>query len=88
MNSSTSSAVNLSLGLKDKMAMLNGEMGGTLPSTVQFDSMDTQLVSGEWVQQKVLIYNIILELVNHYGEEDINNIIIEDVPLRIRKIMK
>ena len=88
MNSSTSSAVNLSLGLKDKMAMLNGEIGGTLPSTVQFDSMDTQLASGEWVQQKVLIYNIILELVNHYGEEDINNIIIEDVPLRIRKIMK
>ena len=88
MNSSTSSAVNLSLGLKDKMAMLNGEIGGMLPSTVQFDSMDTQVSSGEWVQQKVLIYNIIAELVHHYGGEDINNIIIEDVPLRIRKIMK
>lgn len=47
MNSSTSSAVNLTLGLKDKMAMLNGEIGGMLPSTVQFDVMDTQTASGE-----------------------------------------
>lgn len=88
MNSSSTTAVNLSLGLKDKMALLNGEIGGMLPSTVRFDSMETQLSSGEWVEQKVLIYNIINELVNHYGGEDLNNIIIEDVPLRIRAIMK
>ena len=88
MNSSTSSAVNINLSLKDKMSLLNGDAGGVLPSTVQFDIMDTQIESGEWVQQKVLIYEIISELVNHYGEEDLNNIIIEDVPLRIRKIMQ
>ena len=88
MNSSSSTAINLSLGLKDKMALLNGDVGGKLPSTVRFDSMDTQLSSGEWVEQKVLIFNIINELVNHYGGEDLNNIIIEDVPLRIRAIMK
>ena len=88
MNSSSSSAVNLSLGLKDKMALLNGDIGGKLPSTVRFDSMETQLSTGEWVEQKVLIFNIINELVHHYGGEDLNNIIIEDVPLRIRAIMK
>lgn len=88
MNSSTSSAVNINLSLKDKMSLLNGDVGGVLPSTVQFDIMDTQIESGEWVQQKVLIYEIISELVHHYGEEDLNNIIIEDVPLRIRKIMQ
>ena len=88
MNSSTTSAVNINLNLKDKMCLLNGEVGGTLPSTVQFDIMDTQLSTGEWVQQKVLIYEIISELVNHYGGEDLDNIIIEDVPLRIRKIVQ
>lgn len=88
MNSSSSSSVNLSLGLKDKMAMLNGDVGGMLPGTVRFDAMDTQTKDGHWVEQKVLIYNIISELVNHYGGEDLNNIVIDDVPLRIRKIMK
>lgn len=47
MNSSSSTAVNLSLGLKDKMALLNGDVGGKLPATVRFDSMETQLSTGE-----------------------------------------
>lgn len=88
MNSSSSSNVNLSLGLKDKMAMLNGDVGGMLPGVVRFDAMDTQTSDGVWVEQKVLVYNIISELVNHYGGEDLNNIVIDDVPLRLRKIMK
>lgn len=88
VNSSTSSAVNLNLSLKDKMSLLNGEVGGTLPSTVQFDTMTTQLADGTITQQKVLYYNIITELVHHWGGEDLNNIIIQDVPLRIRRIMQ
>ncbi len=88
MNSSSSASVNLSLGLKDKMAMLNGDVGGILPGVVRFDAMDTQTKDGVWVEQKVLVYNIISELVNHYGGEDLNNIVIDDVPLRLRKIMK
>jgi hypothetical protein len=46
MNSSSSSSVNLSLGLKDKMAMLNGDVGGMLSRTVRFDAMDTQTKDG------------------------------------------
>lgn len=87
MNSSTSSAVNLTLQLKDKMCLLNGDVGGRLPSAVQFDTMTTQLADGTITTQKVLYYNIITELVHHWGEEDLNNIIIQDVPLRIRQIM-
>lgn len=88
MNSSTSSAVNLTLQLKDKMCLLNGDVGGKLPSTVQFDLMTTQLADGTITEQKVLYYNIITELVHHWGGEDLNNIIIQDVPLRIRKVMQ
>ena len=88
MNSSTTSAVNLSLQLKDKMCLLNGDVGGELPSTVQFDTMTTQLSDGTLTDQKVLYYNIITELVHHWGGEDLNNIIVQDVPLRIRKVMQ
>ena len=76
INSATSSAVNLTLQLKDKMCLLNGDVGGTLPATVQFDIMTTQLSDGTMTDQKVLYYNIINELVHHWGEEDLNNIII------------
>lgn len=88
MNSATSSAVNLTLQLKDKMCLLNGDVGGTLPSTVQFDKMTTQLADGTITEQDVLYYNIITELVHHWGGEDLNNIIIQDVPLRIRRVMQ
>lgn len=88
INSSASSTVNISLSLKDKMCGLNGEVGGTFPSTVILDTVDTQTSSGEYVSEKVPIYNLIQELVNHFGGENLNNIIIEDVPLRIKRVMK
>ena len=88
ISSSTTGGVNLNVTLKDKMCMLNGDLGGHFGSTIVFDVMDTQLPSGEYVEEKVLVYNIIQELVNHYGGEDLNNIIIEDVPLRIKRVMK
>lgn len=88
INASSNSSTVITLSLKDKMAMLNGDVGGTLPATTIFDSMDTQLPSGEYIEKKVLIYNIIKEAVNHYGGEDLNRIVIEGVPLRIRRIMQ
>lgn len=65
MNSSSTSAVQLSLSLKDKMAGLSGEVGGTFTATVQLDTMDTQTPSGGYVSEKVLVYEIIKELVHH-----------------------
>ena len=88
INSSTSSAVNLNLNLKDKMCLLNGDIGGKLPATIQFDTMTTQTSNGAIVEQNVLYYNLIIELLNHWGKEDLSNIIIQDVPLRIRKIVQ
>lgn len=88
LNSSTTSAINLNLALKDEMCLLNGDVGGKLPASVQFDIMDTQLPDGQWTQQKILVYDIILELVNHYGGVPISNIIIQDVPLRIKQVVK
>lgn len=88
MNSSATSSVQLSLSLKDKMAGLSGEVGGTFTATVQLDTMDTQTPSGEYISEKVLVYEIIKELVHHWGGENLNNIVIEDVPLRIKQVMQ
>lgn len=88
ITSSTTSAVNISLTLKDKMCMLNGEIGGSFTSTTILDTMDTQLPNGMYVSEKVLVYNLIQELVHHFGGEDLNNIVIDDVPLRIQRVMR
>lgn len=88
ISSSATSTVNIQLSLKDKMAGLNGDVGGVFPATTILDEMNTQTASGAYVSEKVLIYNIIQEVVNHFGGEELNNIVIEDVPLRIKRIMK
>lgn len=87
-SSSTSSVVTINLTLKDKMCGLNGEVGGTFPATVILDEMDTQSASGAYISEKVLIYDIIQELVNHYGGESLENIVIEDVPERVKQVVK
>ena len=88
ITSSASSTVNISLALRDKMCGLNGVVGGTFQSVTILDEVDTQNASGQFVSEKVLVYNIIQEVVHHFGGEDLNNIVIEDVPLRIKRVMK
>lgn len=88
ISSGATSSVNISLSLKDKMAGLNGDIGGRFPATTVLDEMDTQSPSGQYISEKVLVYDIIQEVVHHWGGEDLNNIVIEDVPLRIKRVMK
>ena len=89
ISSTTTSPVTMSLTLKDKMCGLNGDIGGSFPAPVILDQVDTQdPITGKKVTKKVRIYDIIQELVHHYGGEPITNILIEDVPIRIRQIVR
>lgn len=72
-------AINLSISLQDKMALLDGTIGGTYPTTVTIDAMDEQANNGKIFSKKTPIYTIIQELVNHYGEIPMEQIIIEDI---------
>ena len=85
---SATGGVNLSITLKDKMACLNGDVGGKFSSTTILDVEESVDSEGNFVSQKVLLYDLITELVNHFGGEPLNNIIIEDVDLEIKRIMK
>ena len=87
--SHSKTGTSISLSLKDKMALLNGECGGVIPaSTVfhEYEIMDPE--TGEYILQKPTIVQIIREVVNHFGGEQLGKIIISDLDTRIKKVMK
>ena len=86
--SHTTSGFSLSLQIKDKMCLLNGECGGTIPASTQFDSYETIDENGNFVITKPTIDQIITELVNHFGGEQLSKIIISDVDKRIKSVMR
>ena len=83
-----SNGVNISLTLHDKMALLNGECGGVLSSSVVFNEVEDIDENGEIQITEPTIYQIIQELVNHFGGEQLGKIIISDIDSRIKKVMK
>lgn len=86
--SNSSNGVTISLQLKDKMCLLNGDCGGILPASVTFHEYETADQFGDIVIEKPNIYQIIQELVNHFGKEDLSKIIISDIPDKIKQVMK
>jgi hypothetical protein len=86
--SHTTSGVTISLQLKDKMCLLNGECGGVIPASTTFHQYETVNENGEYVIVQPTIFQIIQELVNHFGGEQLGKIIISDLDTRVKKVMK
>lgn len=86
--SSGTDGITISLQLKDKMCLLNGECGGIIPASTTFHEYDTVDENGKIVTLKPTIYQIIQELVNHFGGEQLSKIIISDLDTRVRQVMK
>lgn len=82
------SAYTISLQLRDKMCLLNGDCGGVIPASTIFDNYDTVDENGEWVNIRPTIYQIIRELVNHFGGEQLGKIIISDLDLKVKQAVK
>ena len=78
----------ISLQLKDKMCLLNGECGGVIPASTRFDEYETIDENGEWVIEKPKIAQIIRECVNHFGGEQLSKILISDIDDRLKMVMK
>ena len=81
------SSVSISISLIDKMGLLDGTCGGTLPATVIFDEYETLNENGELALSRPTIFQIIQELVNHYGNEQLGKILI-DVDTYVRQVMR
>lgn len=80
--------VSLSVTACDKMCLLNGDVSGALPAAITFDSYDTIDEYGNIVTVQVPYYNMIRELINHWGGEQLENVIINGVPLKIRAVIQ
>lgn len=64
---------------KDKMCLLNGEVGGSLESSVDFGTIEEENINGIWTIRKIAIPEIIKNLVHTYAREPYHNIIINDL---------
>lgn len=78
-------SVTVSLTLHDKMALLNGECGGILPAAVTFSELEDVDQNGEIIITYPTIYQIIQQLVNHFGGEALERIVIEDIDEQIKQ---
>ena len=86
--SHSTTGVTMSLQLKDKMCLLNGECGGVIPASTQFDEYETIDENGKYVVERPVVLQIIREVLNHFGGEQLGKIIINDVDTRIKQVMK
>ena len=84
----STAGVNISLTLKDKMCLLNGDAGGVIPAAVEFHTKDQEGEDGTYYIDNPTIKQIIMEVVNHWGEEAMANIIISDVDERIKQVVQ
>lgn len=78
--SHNTTSVDISLTLEDKMCLLNGTMGGKLPASVEFSRMEDEFGNLSYPT----MYQIILELVHHFGGEQLSKIIINDLSETIK----
>ena len=76
--------LNISIQGKDKMCALNGEIGGTLTSSVDFGTIE-DIITANGKKSKVItklnVKDIIRNAVHLYGGEPLHNIIINDLDI-------
>lgn len=79
--SNSSNSFSVSISGKDKMCLLNGEIGGSLESSVDFGTIEEENADGVWTIRKIPIPEIIRNLVHTYAKEPYHNIIINDLDM-------
>lgn len=78
----------LSITAKDKMCLLDGTAGGTLPATIVFHEREIENDDGSITIEYPILRQIIYEAVNHYGCEAPENIFINDLPDQVKMLVK
>lgn len=83
-----SNGIKVSLTLHDKMALLNGECGGVLPAATVFNEIQNEDEYGNITKEYPTIVQIIQQLVNHFGNEQLGKIIIKDLQPIVKQVLK
>ena len=69
----------ISISGKDKMCLLNGEVGGSLEASIDFGTIEEENKNGVWTIRPIPIPEIIRNAVHTYAGEPYWNIIINDL---------
>ena len=77
----SSNGYTVNISGKDKMCMLNGELGGVINSSASLDSYDEIDKNNNKRTIKNPLKQVIRELVYHYGKEPMHNIVINDLDM-------
>ena len=85
-NSTTGSTISISG--KDKMVKLNGTVGGTIPASIILHERQEIQPDGTIIISYPTIFQIIREIVSEYGEENLDNIIISDLEMDAKALVK
>lgn len=75
----TTNNYTINISGKDKMCGLNGEIGGTLTSSVDFGTIKETDAYGNTTTKKLPIKTIITEMLHTYANEPYHNIILNDL---------
>ena len=78
----------INITAKDKMCLLNGEVGGSLPAPVSLHEKYIRNENGTTTIEYVNMYDIVREAVIHLGGEDPAKVIINDIPLKVKKLVR
>mgnify|MGYP004448138397 FL=1 len=78
----------INITAKDKMCLLNGEVGGKLSFITDFAKREYKDENNETQREDVPIYQIIRESVIQHGGENPAKVIINDVPSKIRTALR
>lgn len=84
----STSGWSISVTAKDKMCLLDGSAGGTLPASTTFHEKWIYLDNGDIEIQYPTIFQIIFEAVNHWGGEAAENIIITDLEEKVKMLVR
>ena len=85
--SSQTNRYQISLSGKDKMCLLNGDVGGEFNAETQLDAEYVEQEDGTWVNEKKPIAYIIREMIHHYAQESFHNIIVKDIDTLSLKVL-
>lgn len=82
------SGVKISVSAQDKMSKLDGSIGGIIPASTVFHEKYIYNEDGSITIEYPTIVQIIREAVNHFGEEDLNKILINDLDEKVKVLME
>ena len=84
----STSDMTISLQLKDKMCLLNGQCGGVIPAATILHQISSIDENGKEIILPATMYQIIQQVVTHFGNEQLGKVIISDLETQVKQVVQ